>query len=60
VNLFDHTISTIDAVMLPIAALLLLEEVTYGGLVRLLLAPRSGSGERKEPNHRNGGRSCSR
>jgi hypothetical protein len=51
---------------LPLAAALLLEELTYGGLVRLLLAPRPRTGscaahggkiqapprKRGEPNHR--------
>ena len=31
-------------VLLPVAAGLLLEELTFGGLVRLLLAPRPGTG----------------
>lgn len=52
-------IKDFDAVLLPIAAALLLEELTYGGLVRLLLAPRPHTGKPKEPNHPNGGRTCS-
>ena len=60
--------------LLPLAAALLLEELTYGGLVRLLLAPRPETGEHgapsgrssslgcesKEPNHQTGGGKCSR
>jgi hypothetical protein len=44
----------INAVLLPIAAAVLLEELTFGGLVRLLLAPwpenrkRAGHTNRKE------------
>lgn len=33
-------ISVFGAVLLPVVAGLLLEELTFGGLVRLLLAPR--------------------
>ncbi|MGH9563893.1 MAG: hypothetical protein ACRD3S_20765 [Terracidiphilus sp.] len=58
-NLLICAISKFDAVLLPIAAALLLEELTYGGLVRLLLAPRPQTGKQKEPNHPNGGRTCS-
>jgi hypothetical protein len=49
----------IGAVMLPAAAALLLEELTFGGLVRLLLAPRPKTRQRKEPTHRKGGARCS-
>ena len=35
------------------AAALLLEELTYGGLVRLLLAPRPDTGKPNEPNYTN-------
>ena len=58
-NLLMHAISGFGAALLPVAAALLLEELTYGGLVRLLLAPRPGHGQPKEPNHRNGGGKCS-
>ena len=58
-SLLVNTISGFEAVLLPVAAALLLEELTYGGLVRLLLAPRPETGKPKEPNHRNGGRKCS-
>jgi hypothetical protein len=33
--------------------------MTYGGLVRLLLAPRTDTGKQKEPQHMNGGERCS-
>ena len=58
-TLLMNAISGFEAVLLPVAAALLLEELTYGGLVRLLLAPRPETGKPKEPNHRNGGRKCS-
>lgn len=62
-------INAFSAMLLPMAALLLLEELTYGGLVRLLLAPKPGagdhgaaggrtllaSGKRAEPNQGDGG-----
>ncbi|MGB7265237.1 MAG: hypothetical protein WBC92_06965 [Terracidiphilus sp.] len=58
-NLLAHAISGFEAVLLPVAAALLLEELTYGGLVRLLLAPRPETGKPNEPNYRSGGRKCS-
>lgn len=58
-NLLAHAMSSFEAVLLPVVAALLLEELTYGGLVRLLLAPRPETGKPKEPNHRNGGGKCS-
>ena len=46
-------ISGLGALLLPVVAGLLLEELTFGGLVRLLLAPRpgtrkSGAGRKRE------------
>jgi hypothetical protein len=58
-NLMLRAISEFNALLLPLAAALLLEELTYGGLVRLLLAPRPETGKHREPNHRNGGGRCS-
>jgi hypothetical protein len=69
VILFALVANAFSAVLLPVAAVLLLEELTYGGLVRLLLAPRPGAGEhgavgsktllasgkRAEPNQADGG-----
>jgi hypothetical protein len=49
----------VGAVLLPVAAGLLLEELTFGGLVRLLLAPRPGTRKHKEPRYRKGGARCS-
>jgi hypothetical protein len=48
-NLLAHTISGLEAVLLPLASALLLEELTFGGLVRLLLAPRPETGRREAP-----------
>jgi hypothetical protein len=58
-NLLACAISDVQAALLPVAAALLLEEMTYGGLVRLLLAPRTDTGKRKGPTHTNGGGKCS-
>jgi hypothetical protein len=65
--------NVLSVVLLPVASALLLEELTYGGLVRLLLAPRPGTSkgerlggvqaslgnDRAEPNYPNGGGKCS-
>ena len=53
--IFDSALSCFGAVLLPLSAALLLEELTYGGLVRLLLAPRPGSGKQASPTHGSGG-----
>ena len=58
-NLLACALSGIQAALLPVAAALLVEEMTYGGLVRLLLAPRSDTGKPKGPTHANGGGKCS-
>lgn len=54
-NWFDGALSWIGAVLLPISMLLLLEELTYGGLVRLLLAPRPDTGKHTSPKSQGGG-----
>lgn len=51
----DSALSWLGAVVLPLSAALLLEELTYGGLVRLLVAPRPGSGKQGSPTHGSGG-----
>jgi hypothetical protein len=40
----------LGAALLPVAAGLLFEELTFGGLVRLLLTPWPGTG-RQDQNH---------
>ena len=63
-SLLGEAMSGLGAALLPVAAALLFEELTFGGLVRLLLAPWPGSGKdgaprgglsprcgRKEHNH---------
>ena len=59
-NLLSDALTGLGAVLLPVAAGLLFEELTLGGLVRLLLAPRPEPGQQKEHKNRNGGRKCSR
>ena len=51
--------SSLGAVLLPVAAGLLLEEMTFGGLVRLLLAPWPGHGRRGEHKNPKEGTKCS-
>jgi hypothetical protein len=58
-NLLDRVWADLGTVLLPLAAALLFEELTLGGLVRLLLAPRPETGKPKELNHPNGGGKCS-
>jgi hypothetical protein len=52
---FDSALSWLSAALLPLSAALLLEELTYGGLVRLLLAPRLETGKQASPKHASGG-----
>ena len=49
-NLLTEAISFLRAAVLPVVAALLLEELTYGGLVRLLVAPWPGTGRRGASN----------
>jgi hypothetical protein len=73
VILLAEALNGLSVVLLPAAAALLLEELTYGGLVRLMLAPKPGTGDhgatggkalpaggrRAEPNQGDGGGKCS-
>ena len=58
-NWFSAVIAFVGPALLPIAVAVLLEELTYGGLVRLLLVPRPGNHNRKNPKPRIGGTKCS-
>jgi hypothetical protein len=58
-HLVNEAASGLGAVLLPIAAALLFEELTCGGLVRLLLAPRPGTGKRNERKSIEGEGKCS-
>ena len=42
-ELLVDAMNGMGVILLPVAAGLLLEELTFGGLVRLLLAPRPGT-----------------
>lgn len=53
---FGTALTWIGGVLLPMAAALLLEELTYGGLVRLLLAPRPETRKQASPNQDGGGK----
>ena len=53
-NLLNETINGLGAVLLPVAAGLLFEELTFGGLVRLLVAPWPKTGKHQEHNNRKG------
>ena len=55
-NLLIEAMSCLGALLLPLVAALLLEELTYGGLVRLLVAPWPGTGKHRERNHAKGDR----
>jgi hypothetical protein len=53
--LLDDSLDGLGAVLLPVVAGLLLEELTLGGLARLLLAPwwGTGKGRNRNSNHNN-------
>ena len=53
-NLLMEAMNGLGAALLPVAAGLLLEELTFGGLVRLLIAPWPGAGKRREHNSQKG------
>jgi hypothetical protein len=44
-KLLTEAMSDLGAAMLPVVSALLLEELTFGGLVRLLMAPRPGASQ---------------
>jgi len=49
-NLINEAMNGLGALLLPVVAALLFEELTFGGLVRLLMAPRPGIRRKKEHN----------
>jgi hypothetical protein len=57
----DEAARALGAAVLPVVTVLLLEELTYGGLVRLLIAPWPRTKTHSERKHRsgNGERKCS-
>lgn len=58
-DLLNEAIGSLGAALLPVVAGLLLEELTFGGLVRLLIAPRPKTGKHSEPNTPKGEGKCS-
>ncbi|MGB8260860.1 MAG: hypothetical protein WCE75_10940 [Terracidiphilus sp.] len=59
-NPFAQVLHHLGAALLPLAVGLLFEELTFGGLVRLILAPWPRTGKQNERNHPRGGTPCSR
>jgi hypothetical protein len=53
-NLLTEAMSGLGALLLPLTAALLLEELTFGGLVRLLVAPWPESRNTPERNNQKG------
>lgn len=53
-NLLTEAMNGPGAALLPVVAGLLLEELTFGGLVRLLIAPWPGASKRRERNRQRG------
>jgi hypothetical protein len=51
-NLLTEAMDGLGAALLPVVAALLLEELTYGGLVRLLLAPWPEPEDNSEPQQK--------
>jgi len=47
-TLLTEAIGSLGAALLPLVAGLLLEELTFGGLVRLLMAPWPGTDKRSK------------
>jgi len=54
-NLLAEAMGGLGGALLPVVAALLFEELTFGGLVRLLLAPWPGTGRRGEHKQGRGG-----
>jgi hypothetical protein len=58
-KLLSEAMNALGVVLLQLVVLLLFEELTFGGLVRLLFAPRPGAGRQREQNNRKEGGKCS-
>ena len=57
-HLLTEAMSVLGTAVLPVVATLLLEELTIGGLVRLLVAPWPGAGKRGAPSDRSTSLGC--
>jgi hypothetical protein len=53
-NLLNEAMGGLGAALLPVVAGLLLEELTFGGLVRLRVAPRPKTCRHRERNNKKG------
>jgi hypothetical protein len=53
-NLLTEAMGGLGAALLPLVAALLFEELTFGGLVRLLMTPWPGTGKHNERNRQKG------
>jgi hypothetical protein len=53
-KLLTEAMSGLGAALLPVVAGLLLEELTFGGLVRLLMTPRPNAGKHGEHDKQKG------
>ena len=51
-SVLSEAMGAIGAALLPVAVGLLFEELTVGGLVRLILVPRPGAGKQQERKNR--------
>ena len=58
-NLLNEAMNGLGAALLNVVALLALEELTFGGLVRLIMAPRPGAGKNREHKQGKGEERCS-
>jgi hypothetical protein len=58
-NLLNEALGGLGAALLPIVAALLLEELTIGGLVRLLIAPWPKTRKQSERTNHKGDGKCS-
>lgn len=58
-TLLDEATNGLGALLLPVVAGLLFEELTFGGLVRLLIVPWPKTGKRTDHNEIKGERKCS-
>ena len=59
-TLLEEAANGLGAALLPVVTGLLLEELTFGGLVRLLIAPWPKSKSRGVPGDRSSSLGCSR
>ena len=59
-HLLAEAMNGLGAALLPVAVGLLFEELTFGGLVRLMLAPWPGTGRRGVPSDGSSSLGCRR